>query len=79
MTSKGKFKPYYEKYKKDPKYMEQKRAYTAKYHELHKDDPEYKARQNKNHARWQRENKERLNAYQRERRRAIREREAQQK
>ena len=40
---------------------------NAKAYEKHKDNPEFKAKNIANSMRWQKENRERVNAYQRER------------
>lgn len=44
---------------------EWRKAYNKAYYEKHKNDPEFIAKQQANHARWQRENKDYVNAYHR--------------
>ena len=58
-------------YNAKPERREKARECARRYYERHKNDPEYIANDRANHAKWQRENKDRINAYQRERRKSA--------
>ena len=47
-------------------------AYSRKYHNTHKDDPEYKRKKKENFYKWLEKNRDKYNAYQRERARRLR-------
>ena len=68
---------YWRAYKKkrwqDPEYREKRIAESLEYYHKKKDDPEFKAYRSAYHAKWQRENKDRWNAYNNEYRRKRKE------
>ena len=53
------------------KHKEQIAEYKKAYHQAHKYDPEYVAKRSEYHAKWQRENKDKWNAYMRARNKAL--------
>lgn len=57
---------YYRKQNKE-RYIESSRVYTRKYHNAHKNDPEYRRKRCECTKRWIEKNRDRWNAYQRER------------
>ena len=63
------------RYQKNPEVRDRQRKRMKDYYEKHKNGPEYKARVLENMKRYREKNRERINAYQRERYRARKENE----